>query len=251
MKTLILAMLNVAIIDAVSCAAIAGSLDSTAAPSSGSGMYSLSQIYDYLNSGTAATVPGIFQEPSTAPGSTMKTTKEIYDDIKSKFDECPATTANVESGVKFFCTQPGNWGVQTGAAQLVPTPTPTPTVTGTPTITPIPTATPWCAAKGGYWAPDGLGGYGCWFKGATDLACSTVCGNVGLSCDSRGWNDSSSCDVCRHWGPGYNCTSAGIGWKPPYIHPQSSTCYYANSPGVTPCSEAGADGGSRLCVCTQ
>ncbi|MCX6356173.1 MAG: hypothetical protein NTZ78_14920 [Candidatus Aureabacteria bacterium] len=37
--------------------AVAGSLDSPGAPSGGSGMYTLQNLYDYLTSGTALTVP--------------------------------------------------------------------------------------------------------------------------------------------------------------------------------------------------
>jgi hypothetical protein len=89
-------------------------------------MYSLSQIYDYLNSGIKATpIPG-FQEPDAAPSPTMRTLREIYEDIQAKFDLCPATAADVRSGVKFFCTQPGNWGAQAGVAYIPPAPTPTP-----------------------------------------------------------------------------------------------------------------------------
>jgi len=124
---------------------VAGNLDPTGAPSSGSGMYSLSQIYDYLHSGIKATPVPRFHEPGAAPSSTMKTTKEIYEDIEAKLDLCNVTADNVELGKTFFCTQPGSWGVQTGTAQLVPTPTPTPTIT--PTITP--TATPTSSLYGG------------------------------------------------------------------------------------------------------
>ncbi|MCX6355141.1 MAG: hypothetical protein NTZ78_09600 [Candidatus Aureabacteria bacterium] len=95
---------------------IAGSLDSPGAPSVGSGMHTLLQIYNYLNSGVEATpVPG-FQEPGAGPGPTMKTTTDIYNAIKASYAQCPATTADVKSGVKFFCTQLGSWGVRTGTA---------------------------------------------------------------------------------------------------------------------------------------
>ncbi|MCX6354787.1 MAG: hypothetical protein NTZ78_07785 [Candidatus Aureabacteria bacterium] len=93
---------------------VAGSLDSPGAPSGGSGMYSLLQIYDYLNSGIKTTPVPSFQEPGTAPGPTMKTTKQIYDDIVAKMDQCVVTAAHVESGWTFFCTQTDSWGVKTG-----------------------------------------------------------------------------------------------------------------------------------------
>jgi len=132
MKKLFTAALSLMFVVCLSYTAVAGSLDSPGAPSAGSGMYTLQNLYDYLTSGAALTVQTGFQEPTSAPGSTMKTTKEIGDGVQALFTQCPVTAANVESGVKFFCTQPGSWGVRTGMAQLVPTPTPTPTITPTP-----------------------------------------------------------------------------------------------------------------------
>ncbi|MCX6355089.1 MAG: fibrinogen-like YCDxxxxGGGW domain-containing protein [Candidatus Aureabacteria bacterium] len=164
MKRLMTVTFGVILASGVGGMAVGGNIDSSGAPSSGSGMYSLSQIYDYLNSGTAATIPGSFQEPGAAPSSTLKTTKEIYDDIKAKLDLCATTTAaHVKAGQLFFCTQPGSWGVQTGT--LIVPPTPTPTIT--PTITPLPilasckaikTAIP--GAESGTYTidPDGSGG---------------------------------------------------------------------------------------------
>ncbi|MCX6355134.1 MAG: hypothetical protein NTZ78_09565 [Candidatus Aureabacteria bacterium] len=114
---------------------VAGSIDAPGAPTAGSGMYTLSQIYDYIVSGTALTVQSGFQEPTSAPASTMKTMKEIGDALKSSYEQCATTiAANVESGKPFFCTQPGSWGVQTGTALLMPTPTPSPTVTPTSSL---------------------------------------------------------------------------------------------------------------------
>jgi len=134
MKKLITAVLSLMFMVGLSGLTVAGNLDSPGAPSAGSGMYSLQNLYDYLTSGTTLTVQGSFQEPTSGPGSTMKTTKEIGDAIKALFDLCPVTSADVKSGVRFFCTQAGSWGVKTGTAQLMPTPTPTPTLT--PTATP-------------------------------------------------------------------------------------------------------------------
>jgi hypothetical protein len=75
-------------------------------------MYTLEQIYDYLNSGMMPPTPGLFQEPGAAPGSSMKTTTQILDSIKAKFNQAVSTTAaSVESGKPFFCTQPGSWGI--------------------------------------------------------------------------------------------------------------------------------------------
>ncbi|MCX6353922.1 MAG: hypothetical protein NTZ78_03320 [Candidatus Aureabacteria bacterium] len=90
------------------------SMEPIGVPSSGSGMYTFQEIYDYLNSGSEASIAGSFQFPSAGPGSTMKTLAEIYDDIKAKLDQCEATVADVKLGKTFFSTQPGAWGVRTG-----------------------------------------------------------------------------------------------------------------------------------------
>ncbi|MCX6354817.1 MAG: hypothetical protein NTZ78_07935 [Candidatus Aureabacteria bacterium] len=118
----------------MSVTAFGGSIDSPGSPSIGSGMYSMSQVYDYIISGNAMTAQTGFQEPSSAPGSTMKTMKEIGDALKSSFEQCNVTADNVELGKTFFCTLPGSWGVQTGKVCIAGTPTPTPT--STPTATP-------------------------------------------------------------------------------------------------------------------
>ncbi|MCX6355858.1 MAG: hypothetical protein NTZ78_13295 [Candidatus Aureabacteria bacterium] len=119
--------------------AIAGSNEPSGPPTGGSGMYTLQNLYDYLMSGTALTVQTSFQEPASEPtAGTMKSTKQIGDDIKTMLERLNATTAdNVELGKPFFCTQPGSWGIQTGTGLMQPTPTitPIPTITPTPTIT--------------------------------------------------------------------------------------------------------------------
>jgi len=63
---------------------IAGNIDSPAVPSNDTGrMYTLEQIYDYLDTGAAPTKnSGGFQQPSAGPASTMYT----LDNIKSKID---------------------------------------------------------------------------------------------------------------------------------------------------------------------
>ncbi|MCX6355960.1 MAG: fibrinogen-like YCDxxxxGGGW domain-containing protein [Candidatus Aureabacteria bacterium] len=162
MKKIITLALSLLFAAGLSGLAVAGSLDSPGAPSAGSGMYTLQNLYDYLTNGTALTVQTGFQEPTSGPGSTMKTTREIGDAIKALHDQCDVTAADVALGKRFFCTQPGSWGVRTGIGQMVPTPTPT--ITPTPTYAyyasckAIKTATP-SAADGTYTIdPDGQGG---------------------------------------------------------------------------------------------
>jgi len=82
-------------------------------------MYTLANIYDYLNSGTTATLGGHDLEPPSGavPGDTrFRTLTEIYSDIKGKFDLCDTTVADVQVGKKFFSTASGSWGVATGTA---------------------------------------------------------------------------------------------------------------------------------------
>ena len=93
---------------------LAGNIDSPGPPAAGSGMVTLEELYNYLTSGQAPSVPGNFQEPVSGPGSTGKTIQEVYDNIKIQFDDCAATPADVCDGVKFFSTAPGGWGPQIG-----------------------------------------------------------------------------------------------------------------------------------------
>ncbi|MDM8540532.1 DUF1566 domain-containing protein [Desulfococcaceae bacterium HSG9] len=86
-------------------------------------MPTLQEVYDYLMNGTAETPDTTFQGPSTAPGSTMKTTREIYDDIKAEFDQCTSATPDkIQSGVKFFSTDTAKWGVQNGTMPFAAVP---------------------------------------------------------------------------------------------------------------------------------
>ncbi|MCX6354825.1 MAG: hypothetical protein NTZ78_07980 [Candidatus Aureabacteria bacterium] len=235
--------------------AVAGSIDSPGAPSVGSGMYTLSQIYDYMNSGIDVTPMPSFQEPGAAPGSTMKSTKEIYDDIKAKYIQCNVTAGNVESGKTFFCTQPGSWGVQTGTGLMQPTPTPTSTPTATITPTSTPTSTPpWgesrCIAMGGYWSEGGQTSSGCWFGGAANETCIAVCGNIGgLSCVADNWDD-PNCAVCLAEHPGGGCWDSQGGGDSPYYDAREAgyACWYRHSGFVQDCT-AHRSYAARYCVC--
>ncbi|MCX6354780.1 MAG: hypothetical protein NTZ78_07750 [Candidatus Aureabacteria bacterium] len=250
MQKLFAVTLSLSFAAGLSGLAIAGSMDSPGLPSGGSGLYSLSQIYDYLNSGTEATIPESFQEPGAAPGPTMKTTKQIYDDIKTKFSQCTATAENVELGKTFFSTQSGSWGVQTGKTICVGTPTPTPTVTPTPTLTPTITPTPWCDAKGGHWAADGLGGNGCWFQGDVGQSCNEACSVKELVCDTRQWNSDTSCTICKHWHPAGNCTVEEDSPSAPRWYGPGNVCQVRISGHSTDC-DATHPACNRLCVCEQ
>jgi len=103
----------------------AGTLEDTGAPTdSASRMYTLQQIYNRLNSGTAAVKPATgFVEPLAGPvAGTMKTLDEILDDFNADvttISASAATAADVASGKKFFATtgttRGTNWGPVTGS----------------------------------------------------------------------------------------------------------------------------------------
>jgi len=171
MKKLITVALSLMLMVGLSGLAVAGSLDSPGAPSAGSGMYTLQNLYDYLTSGTALTVQTSFQEPTSGPtAGTMKTTKEIGDAVATPFAMCDATADKVASGTKFFCTQSGSWGVKTGTLVVPPTPTPLPA-----SCKAIKTAIPG-AIDGAYVIdPDGSGG---------DAPFSAYCD---MTTDGGGW----------------------------------------------------------------
>ena len=207
MNRLMKVMLSVMFMVGMNGMAIAGSIDSPGAPTAGSGMYTLQNLYDYIVSGTALELKTGFQEPMTGPTTgTMKSTKEIGDALKTILDQCATTTAaNVELGKPFFCTQPGSWGIQTGIAQLVPTPTPTPTQTSTPTLTPTPWGANACSTyTGTVWCSLGnVADSGCWFYHpyTIGLTCNQVCEAQGLVCDTRPYTDNSGCACSALYSP--------------------------------------------------
>jgi hypothetical protein len=79
-KTLLIGLVGIVIGVLLSTAVVfAGSLNPSSGPgSAGSQMYTLQQIWDRLNNGAAATKMSAFTEPSTGPGSTMKTLDDLY-----------------------------------------------------------------------------------------------------------------------------------------------------------------------------
>jgi hypothetical protein len=107
----------------------AGDIDSPGPPSSGSGMYTIEDIYNYLIDGTEPGISSTFKEPTAGPGATMKSTKDIYDDTRAKFDSCDAAPDKVLEGVTFFRTDPANWGPRAGTMENRGAVTYTPTTT--------------------------------------------------------------------------------------------------------------------------
>lgn len=101
--------------------AVAGSLDSPAAPTDpGSAMYKLEDIYNRLDTGAPGT-PSAFAEPTAGPGATGHT----LDEVMSK---APATNANaavagdVVIGATFWGLNSSEWGSNTGTRAWAPVP---------------------------------------------------------------------------------------------------------------------------------
>ena len=94
----------------------AGSLDVPAAPTaSGSAMYTLQDLYNRLNAGTAGVPrPGAFVEPAAGPGGTMHTLTEIMAKMPALDNADGATVADVLSGKTFWGLTGGAWGLRTG-----------------------------------------------------------------------------------------------------------------------------------------
>ncbi|MCX6354823.1 MAG: hypothetical protein NTZ78_07970 [Candidatus Aureabacteria bacterium] len=176
MRATLVVVLSVIFMAGLCGMAVAGSIDSPGVPSGGSGMHTIGQLYNYLNSGTDSSIPGSFQGPAGAPGPTVKTLEDVYQDIKAKLGQSTVSAADVKSGEKFFCTLAGRWGVQTGTLVVPPTPTTTPTIA--PTMTP----TPWtlnsatCSATSGWtWINSA-----CWSQAIAD----SVSWNKGVGDDT-------------------------------------------------------------------
>ncbi len=95
----------------------AGNLDAPAAPTAaGSAMYTLNDLYNRLNAGTAgAPRSNVFMEPAAGPGSTMHTLTEIMNKMPALDNTNGATTAYVLSGKTFWGLTSGAWGLRTGA----------------------------------------------------------------------------------------------------------------------------------------
>ena len=92
---------------------LAGQIDSPAGPTAAGGqMYTLEQIYDRLNDGTAATKMTTFTEPSSGPASTMKTLDEIYALVgeRAQVPKTGQTKCYNASGNEITCANSGQDG---------------------------------------------------------------------------------------------------------------------------------------------
>jgi hypothetical protein len=100
----------------------AGSLDAPAAPdAAGSALYSLGDLYNRLNSGTAGSLPTTgFSEPAAGPtAGTLYTLTEIMGKMPALDTTNGAAAANVLQGKTFWgLLSGGGWGPQTGSATI-------------------------------------------------------------------------------------------------------------------------------------
>ena len=99
-----------------SAVVLAGSLEPSLGPTgSGSQMYTLDQIYNWLDAGAAATKMTTFTEPSSGPtGGTMHTLDEILGKAPVVDDANGASVGDVAAGKTFWGLTSGEWGPRTG-----------------------------------------------------------------------------------------------------------------------------------------
>ena len=93
-----------------------GSLDAPAGPTSAaSAMYTLEDLYNRLNDGTAGTKrSGPFAEPSSGPTAATGHTLDDIMAMAPAIDESAALSANVLNGKKFWGLTISGWGLTTG-----------------------------------------------------------------------------------------------------------------------------------------
>jgi len=100
-------------------AALAGSLDAPAAPTdAASDMYTLEDLYNRLDLGTAGAKTGVFDPP--APGNPIGPTGHTTDQIMAKAptqDAQGATAAQVRLNKTYFGLSSSGWGLLTGTMQ--------------------------------------------------------------------------------------------------------------------------------------
>lgn len=97
--------------------AYSGTLDSPAAPTgTGSAMYTLSDIYHRLATGSAtAKRTGAFSEPTAPTAGTGRTLDEVMAKAPAKDDTNGASASHVLFGKTFWGLTSAGWGSQTGS----------------------------------------------------------------------------------------------------------------------------------------
>jgi|AntAceMinimDraft_8_1070364.scaffolds.fasta_scaffold01627_7 hypothetical protein len=122
MKNLTVLAVTAICICVLAVPADAADLNPSWGPQSGSGMYTLSEVYYYLTEGTEGSIAASFQEPTSGPGGSAIDLKTVYDDVESSFVQCSdLEPGQIMKGKKFFSTKAGAWGVLTGTGGILAT----------------------------------------------------------------------------------------------------------------------------------
>jgi len=122
MKNLTVLAVTAICICVLAVPADAADLNPSWGPQSGSGMYTLSEVYYYLTEGTEGSIAASFQEPTSGPGGSAIDLKTVYDDVESAFVQCSdLEPGQIMKGKKFFSTKAGAWGVLTGTGGILAT----------------------------------------------------------------------------------------------------------------------------------
>ena len=100
----------------VTFSVLAGNIDSSAAPNATSS-YTLADIYNRLNAGTAGS-QSTFTEPASGPGSTMADLNSIMAAAPVLDAANGAAAADVAGGKTFWNLTSGAWGLQTGTGLI-------------------------------------------------------------------------------------------------------------------------------------
>ncbi|MBF0397943.1 MAG: DUF1566 domain-containing protein [Desulfobacterales bacterium] len=100
--------------------AFAGNIDSPALPAdSGSAMFTIDDIYNRLDSGTAGSKrTGSFNEAGSLPASTGHTLNEIMNKAPALDNSNGASTSDVKTGKTFWGLTNGQWGLKTGTGNI-------------------------------------------------------------------------------------------------------------------------------------
>jgi len=86
-------------------------------------MYTVDDIYNRLNAGTAGTKrTTTFTEPAGTPASSSKDLNDVMGKAPSTDDANGATAAEVANTKTFWSLQSGNWGLKTGTATITTNP---------------------------------------------------------------------------------------------------------------------------------
>lgn len=111
----------VGVLFSVTAIVLAGNLDPAYPPASTSS-YTLEDIYNRLNAGTAGS-ESTFTEPSSGPGTgTMHTLNDIMGTAPDVHDADGAAPGEVLAGKTYWGLRSGAWGPQVGTAAAAPVP---------------------------------------------------------------------------------------------------------------------------------